>query len=103
MLTAALVRLKALVFRHRVEAELDEEIRYHFDREVERNLAAGMAPDDARDAARRAFGNVTAATEEARDAWRWHFVEEFRQDVTFAARSFRRAPLFVLSVVATIG
>src|SRR5512133_3520657 len=72
-------------------------------RETERNVANGMTPAAARDAARRAFGNVTAATEQARDASRWRAIEELKQDVAFAAHSFRRAPMFVAGVTATIG
>ena len=56
------VRLRALVRRRRADAELDEELRYHLERETERNVAR-MSPRDASDAARRAFGNITVATE----------------------------------------
>ena len=76
MLAPTLTRLKALVFRRAVDAELDEELHYHLAREVERNIAGGMSPDAARDAARRAIGNITVATERARDAWRWRLLEE---------------------------
>src|SRR4051812_24844400 len=103
MLRAFLVRLGALVFRRRFDAGLDEEMRYHLERDVERNIAAGMSPVHARNAARRAFGNLTVATEQARDASRWRFIEELGQDVGFAVRSFRHAPSFVLTVVVTIG
>ncbi|HEY9225106.1 MAG TPA: permease prefix domain 1-containing protein, partial [Gemmatimonadaceae bacterium] len=103
MLNAMLVRLKALVFRDRVDAELDEELRYHLEREVERNVAHGMTEADAHDAARRALGNITVATEQARDALRWRWFEELRQDVSFAVRTFSRAPAFAFTVVATIG
>jgi predicted permease len=98
-----LERLRALFFRREHDAELDEELRYHLEREIERNIANGMSPADARDAARRAFGNVTVATEQARDASRWRLLEETRQDVLYAIRTFRRAPIFVAGVIATIG
>ena len=102
MFTTFVVRLRSLVARRGTDAELDEEIRYHLDREIERNMAAGMSSDDAREAAMRAFGNVTVATERARDAWRWTWLEELMQDVAYALRTFRRAPTFVVTVVATI-
>ena len=98
-----MVRLKALVSRRAFDAELDEELSYHIQREFERNVAAGMEHAAARDAARRAFGNVTVATEQARDASRWRRLEELRQVVEYTLRTFRRAPLFVLTVVCTIG
>jgi predicted permease len=103
MLSSLLIRLKALVFRAQSDAELDEELRYHLDRETERNVARGMQADEARFAARRAIGNITVATDEARDSMRWRRLEELRQDVRYALRTFRRAPTFVLTVVATIG
>jgi predicted permease len=103
MFAPTLTRLKALVFRRAVDAELDEELRYHLEREAERNIVGGMSPDAARDAARRAIGNVTVTSEEARDAWRWRLLEELGQDIAYAVRSFRRAPAFVATVVATIG
>jgi len=103
MLAPLLIRLKALVRRSHVDAELDEEFRYHLERETERNLSRGMNAAAARDAARRAIGNITVATENARDTMRWRFLEELSQDVRYALRAFRRAPTFVLTVVSTIG
>lgn len=103
MLSSLLVRIRALLLRRRSDAELDEELRYHLDRETERNVARGMSPSEAHDAARRALGNVTVVTEAARDTMRWRLVEELRQDVSYGLRVFRRAPLFVITVVATIG
>ena len=52
------MRIKQLVsfFRRRqFEEELDEEMRYHIERQVEENIARGMTPDEARCAAMRSF------------------------------------------------
>src|SRR3954468_22022973 len=62
-----------------------------------------MAPTEARDAARRAMGNLTLAAEQARDAWRWTALEHLRQDIRYALRSAARAPTFAITVIATIG
>ncbi|HEX4682744.1 MAG TPA: ADOP family duplicated permease [Gemmatimonadaceae bacterium] len=97
------VRLAALLWRRDADDDIDEELRYHFEREVERNVARGMSLADARHAARRALGNVTVAAEQARDTMRWSWLEEVRQDVQYAGRSFRRAPAFVATVAITIG
>ena len=98
-----MVRLKALVSRREFDAELDEELSYHLERDFERNVAAGMEPTLARQAARRAFGNTTVVTDQARDVSRWRWLEELLQDVDYTLRTFRRVPLFVLTVVGTIG
>jgi len=103
MLRSLFVRLNALVFRRASDADLDEELRYHLEREIERHIADGMTPDAARESARRAFGNMSVAAEQARDAIRWRRLEELRQDVSYALRTFRRAPLFVVTIVTTIG
>ena len=42
MLSLIRVRLASLLRRRRVDADLDEELRYHLEREVERNVANGM-------------------------------------------------------------
>ena len=45
--------LRSLLRRPQVEHELDDELRFHLEQQIEENIAAGMAPDDARYAARR--------------------------------------------------
>ena len=97
------MRARGLLLRRTVDDELDEELRYHLEREAERRVAGGMSPGEARLAARRDFGNPTSLAEEARESWRFEWLERLRQDVRFAARSFGRAPGFVATVVLTIG
>src|ERR687895_2713408 len=101
MLSRWLFRLRALFRGTEIEADFDEELRYHFDRQVDRNMAYGMTRDEARHAARRAFGNATAVKEEAREAWRWRWLDDLAQDVGYALRILRRAPGFTAVVVAT--
>ncbi len=103
MLRSLRARLLARLFRSRHEAELDEELRYHLDREIERNRAAGMPPGVARATALRAFGRITAHQEGVREAWRWLWIDDLGQDLVFAFRSFRREPTLVLTVMLTIG
>ena len=97
-----LVRLRSLLHREAIEAEFDEELRYHFDREVERNVARGLSQEEARRAARRALGNAGRVKEEAREAWSWRWLDELTQDVVYALRILRRAPGFTAVVVATL-
>ena len=51
------LRLRSLFHRNRLEAELDEELRDHIDRQIDDNIAHGMDPAQARLPALRAFGN----------------------------------------------
>jgi len=102
VLQRLLVRARALFRRAATEAELEQELAYHLERDVDRLVAGGMAPNDARTAAKRAFGNAATLKEEVRDSWGLRWVEHLGQDIRFALRGFRRAPTFVLTVVLTI-
>lgn len=102
MLERFRTRLRALVQRRTTDAELDEEIRYHLEREVERNIANGMSANDAREATHRAFGNATIATERSRDAWRWQTLEELRQDVRHSLRMMKRDVSFTVTALTTL-
>lgn len=98
------VRARALFARATAEADLDEELQYHIDREIERNVRSGMSPADARLAAKRSFGNLPIHKEGARDSWGLAalWADEAKQNVRFALRSFRHSPAFVATVVLTI-
>ena len=52
------LRLRSLFRRGRVEQELDEELRYHLERQIEENVARGMTAEEARLAALRAMGGI---------------------------------------------
>ena len=80
-------------------------MRQHLARSTDRLIARGMSPDDARIAARREFGNVTAIQEEARDARGARWVDSLRGDLRFALRYFTRhkATVAIIVVVIALG
>ena len=96
------LRLRALFRPRFMSDELDEELRYHLERETERNIARGMSPNDAALAARRGFGNPTQLKEQVRDSWGRRWVERLIQDTRYAGRAFARAPAFSITVILTI-
>lgn len=102
MLDGLRVRLRALFHRDTVERELDDEYRFHLERLVERNLAAGMSPEAARLEARRSFGDVEQSKEESRDARGVRFVEEIVLDVRYGLRTFRKSPGFALVAILSL-
>jgi len=53
------LRLQTLFRREQIAQRLSDEIQFHIDRQIAENIAAGMKPEKARYAARRAFGNPT--------------------------------------------
>jgi predicted permease len=96
------LRIRALVALHRVERELDEELAFHIERETQKHIAAGLSPIDARARAIARFGPVPLAADRCRDARGTAFVDALVRDVSYAVRTFRRAPLAALTIVATI-
>ena len=97
------LRARALFARRRTERDLDEELAFHIERETQKHLASGLSPAEARMRARARFGSVAVAADECRDERGTAFVDSLMRDVLYAWRSFRRAPLVALTIVATVG
>jgi len=83
------------------EQDIAREIRAHLDLEAEERREDGMAPDDARHAAARAFGNRTLVAEDLRAIWGWPSLDAFLQDVRYAGRTMRRTPVVTTIAVAS--
>src|ERR1700719_1182715 len=89
-----LSRFLGLFQKSRRDAEMAEEMQAHLDLLTERNIAAGMLPHEARNAALRQFGGVEQIKEIAREQRTWRWADEFLQDVRFGARMLLRTPGF---------
>jgi len=76
------------------DAEMAEEIRQHLDGLIERNVTAGMSPEEARCAALRQFGGVEQIKEIAREQRVWMWAEQLWQDLAFACRVLWKSPAF---------
>ena len=99
------LRLRSLFRRRQVEAELDEELRFHVERQAEEYVRRGMTPNEARRAALVAFGGVERHKEGARDARGVSVIENVTRDLRYALRTLGRAPGFavVAAVVIALG
>ncbi|MXX62144.1 MAG: FtsX-like permease family protein [Holophagales bacterium] len=102
MLRQVLNRFRCLWHRRRKDAELEEEIRFHLAAEAEERIDAGLAPEEARAAAQRDFGNVTLTRELTREAWGWAPAERLLKDVGSAFRMMRRNTGYTCAVVLTM-
>jgi putative ABC transport system permease protein len=95
-------KLRRAARRHALDEELAEEIRAHADLMADDNLAQGLSAEEARVAARRSFGNMTAVQERAREAWRFSRFESLLQDLRYGLRAVRQAPGFSLVIILTL-
>ncbi len=68
MLSDLLYRLRALIHREKMDAEVDEELRDHLERETEKYRRAGVAPDEAMRRARLALGGSEQIKQQSRDS-----------------------------------
>src|SRR5438132_758392 len=85
------VQLEMLLHRRREVQRLDAELGFHLEQQIAENIAGGMNPEEARYAARRAFGNATLLREQARETWNWNTIETALRNVRILIRTFRRA------------
>ena len=92
----------ATLRRSRANSDLDAELRFHLDRQIAENLAAGMNPEEARRAAIQSFGHLGAIREETRSTWSWTSVEFFFRDLGAGLRSLSRSPGFACAAILVI-
>ena len=97
-----LLRARALMMANRVERELDEELAFHVARETQKHIAAGLSPIEARTRAIARFGPIPLAADQCRDARGTAVIDNLTRDIVYAFRTFRRAPLAALTIVATV-
>jgi predicted permease len=97
------IRMRAVFRRRTMEEDLDDELRFHFDREVEKLVGRGVELEEARRRARLEFGGLDPVKEECREARGVAPLDAAWQDLRYALRGMRRRPAFTLAAALTLG
>ena len=93
--------LRGLARRRAIDAEAEDELRFHLEQEIEANLARGMSAPDARRVALRDLRGLThtqQAVREVRATW----LDAVCYDTRLAGRSLRRSPVFTSVALLTL-
>lgn len=86
----------------RRDHRLQEELQFHLEQQVAKNIRKGMSPEEARRDALVRFGGVEPAREAARDQMRGAWATDLWRDIRVGPRILGRAPAFALTTVLTM-
>ncbi len=97
--------------RHKVRADVDEELRVHLEMRAEELKAAGLQTEDAQREAVRQFGDLEATRrycerqgeQKETDMHRGLMLEDLAQDLRISLRSLLRVPTLTFTILITVG
>ena len=102
MLSDLFFRLRSLLRREAVDNELDEELRFHLEQQVEKHVRGGLTREEALRRTRLEFGALGRVKEDCRESRGIGFLETTVQDIRYALRQLSKTPAFTVTVLLTL-
>src|SRR5437588_9008629 len=81
------------------DADAERELQSDLDLDEDEQRERGVSPEEAHDAALRAFGNPNVISEQTRAVWSWNGLENILRDLRISVRTLFRSPGFSLIAI----
>src|SRR5215471_3497735 len=102
MFADLIFRLRSLFRRQAVESEIEAELHFHMERQIEKYMQSGLTREEAKRRARLEFGGYEQVKEEHRDARGVGLIETLVRDVRYGLRTLSHNPGFSIVAMLTI-
>ena len=81
---------------------MEDELKFHLDMEIEKNLERGLSAQEARRSAMLTFGGMEQVKEDCRDAWGTRMMNDFIRDLRLGLRQANNHRRYAVVVVLTL-
>src|SRR5271169_1022390 len=93
---------RVLTRRREFEDGMTEELRFHIEQHTDELVRAGMSPEKATRLAQQELGSFSNVEGDCREAFGVHLFDEFRRELSYAARLLRKTPGFTATALLTL-